>query len=159
MWYYSNPQQTNARFIVIIRWMEQILHQLKCSLSMFIPLFIGFQPSKVVENISTIHSMLGYSTPYWPSLNKPSFFGPPKAALFTQRRPTRRSIIIRGAPSGRRRRRRASASGCWRSPETLVIWRNGCCMAVRYGGILWLSLEGSSPKKRLQRTGSSCMVD
>ena len=35
----------------------EILHQLICGLSMFIPLFVGFQPSKVVQDFATIHSM------------------------------------------------------------------------------------------------------
>ena len=38
----------------MILWMEEILHQLIGGLSMFIPLFLGFQPSKVVQDLSTV---------------------------------------------------------------------------------------------------------
>jgi hypothetical protein len=40
----------------MIWWVEEILHQLIGALSMFIPLFIGFQPSKVMQDF--FHPMI-----------------------------------------------------------------------------------------------------
>ena len=51
---------THVPNFCMVRWMEEILHQLMDGLFMFIPLFIGFQPSKVVQDF--------FHPQYYPSM-------------------------------------------------------------------------------------------